>query len=69
MSKNKATKLSLLAIGNSGVGKTLIAKTLAKDILGNEKYLVRFDMSEYADETSVNKLNISHYQEYLLLVF
>ena len=56
LSKNKATKLSLLAIGNSGVGKTLIAKTLAKDILGNEKYLVRFDMSEYADETSVNKL-------------
>jgi ATP-dependent Clp protease ATP-binding subunit ClpA len=56
LSKNKATKLSLLAIGNSGVGKTLIAKTLSKDILGNEKYLVRFDMSEYADETSVNKL-------------
>lgn len=35
---------------------TLIAKTLAKEIFGDEKYLVRFDMSEYADETSVNKL-------------
>ena len=45
-----------MVIGNSGVGKTLIAKTLAKDILGDEKYLVRFDMSEYSDETSVNKL-------------
>lgn len=56
LSKNNGSKLSLMVIGNSGVGKTLIAKTLAKDILGDEKYLVRFDMSEYSDETSVNKL-------------
>lgn len=45
-----------LFVGKSGVGKTLLAKTLAKQIYGNEKYLVRFDMSEYIDETSVNKL-------------
>ena len=49
-------RLSVLCIGQSGVGKTLIAKTLAKEIYGDEKYLVRFDMSEYSDETSVNKL-------------
>ena len=49
-------RLSVLCIGQSGVGKTLIAKTLAKEIFGDEKYLVRFDMSEYSDETSVNKL-------------
>lgn len=48
--------LSVMAIGPTGVGKTLIAKTLAKEIYGDEKYLVRFDMSEYSDETSVNKL-------------
>ena len=33
-----------------------MAKILAKEIFGDEKYLVRFDMSEYADKTSVNKL-------------
>ena len=48
--------LSCMFIGNTGVGKTLFAKTLAKEIFGSEKHLVRFDMSEYADETAVNKL-------------
>lgn len=48
--------LSCMFIGNTGVGKTLFAKTLAKEIFGSEKDLVRFDMSEYADETAVNKL-------------
>lgn len=47
---------SFLCIGNTGCGKTLMAKTIAKEIFGDEKYLVRFDMSEYSDETSVNKL-------------
>lgn len=47
---------SCLEIGGSGVGKTLMAKKLAKEIFGDEKYLVRFDMSEYADKTAVNKL-------------
>jgi ATP-dependent Clp protease ATP-binding subunit ClpC len=47
---------TLMLIGPSGVGKTLTAKTLAKEIFGDEKYLVRFDMSEYSDKTSVNKL-------------
>ena len=47
---------SFLCIGKTGVGKTLMAKILVKEIFGDEKYLVRFDMSEYADKTSVNKL-------------
>lgn len=47
---------SFLCIGGTGCGKTLIAKTIAKEVFGDEKYLVRFDMSEYSDETSVNKL-------------
>ena len=48
--------LSCMCIGNTGCGKTLLAKMLAKEIFGDEKYLVRFDMSEYADKTAVNKL-------------
>lgn len=35
---------------------TLIAKKLAKELFGDEKSLVRFDMSEYSDKVSVNKL-------------
>jgi ATP-dependent Clp protease ATP-binding subunit ClpC len=47
---------TLLCIGSSGCGKTLISKKLAENIFGSEDYLVRFDMSEYQDKTSVNKL-------------
>ena len=47
---------SFFMVGKSGCGKTLIAKKLAEEIFGDEKYLVRFDMSEYSDKTSVNKL-------------
>ena len=53
--KNKPTGAFLL-IGTSGVGKTLLAKKLAEEIYGGENFLVRFDMSEYSDKTSVNKL-------------
>ena len=35
---------------------TLIAKKLAENVFGDEKALIRFDMSEYQDKTSVNKL-------------
>ena len=47
---------TLLMCGNSGVGKTLIVKKLAENIYGSEDSLVRFDMSEYQDKSSVNKL-------------
>ena len=47
---------TFLMVGSTGVGKTLLAKMLAKEIYCDEKNLVRFDMSEYSDKTSVNKL-------------
>ena len=53
---NKNKPVSVLAIGSTGVGKTLLAKTIAKEVFGKEKYLVRFDMSEYSDKTAVSKL-------------
>jgi len=46
----------VLAVGESGCGKTLLAKKLAEEIFGSTNDLVRFDMSEYNDKTSVNKL-------------
>lgn len=53
---NKNKPVSVLAIGSTGCGKTLLAKTIAKEVFGKEKYLVRFDMSEYSDKTAVSKL-------------
>lgn len=46
----------LMFLGSTGVGKTYLAKQLAKEVFGSEKYFVRMDMSEYSDKTSVNKI-------------
>lgn len=50
----------LMFLGSTGVGKTYLAKQLAKEIFGSEKYFVRMDMSEYSDQTSVNKISGSN---------
>jgi len=55
LSNNKCLA-SYLLIGRTAVGKTLTAKKLAKEMFGDEKALIRFDMSEYPDKTAVNKL-------------
>ncbi len=47
----------LLFLGPTGVGKTELAKALAEFLFGDEKKLVRMDMSEYKDSTvAVDKL-------------
>lgn len=45
-----------LFLGPTGVGKTLLAKSLARVIFGREEDLIRLDMSEYMDPGSLSKL-------------
>jgi ATP-dependent Clp protease ATP-binding subunit ClpE len=47
---------SFLLTGPTGVGKTELAKQLAKQLFGSSKHLIRLDMSEYQDAMAVNKL-------------
>ncbi|MEP3665811.1 MAG: AAA family ATPase, partial [Roseibium sp.] len=55
--RNKEKPLaSFLLPGPSGVGKTEIAKQVAKQLLGDPKALTRFDMSEYMERHAVSKL-------------
>jgi len=47
---------SFLFVGPTGVGKTETAKALADSYFGNEKLMVRIDMSEYQEANSVERL-------------
>ena len=47
---------SFLFLGPTGVGKTELAKALAEFMFGTEEALITLDMSEYMDESSVNRL-------------
>lgn len=47
---------SFIFVGPTGVGKTELAKTLAFEMFGNEKSIIRFDMSEYMESHSSSKL-------------
>ncbi|HOX64503.1 MAG TPA: ATP-dependent Clp protease ATP-binding subunit, partial [Thermotogota bacterium] len=47
---------SFLFLGPTGVGKTELAKTLSEALFGNEKNLVRFDMSEYMERFALSRL-------------
>ena len=45
-----------LFLGESGVGKTALAMSLAKELFGSCESLIRYDMSEYSESYSISKL-------------
>ncbi len=48
--------VNLLFLGPTGVGKTELAKTVADIYFGNEENMIRLDMSEYQEQSSLNRL-------------
>jgi len=47
---------SFLFLGPTGVGKTELSKALAEILFGDEKSIIRVDMSEYMEKHSVSKM-------------
>ncbi|MDP2685354.1 MAG: ATP-dependent Clp protease ATP-binding subunit [bacterium] len=48
--------VNLLFLGPTGVGKTELAKTVADIYFGSEDNMIRLDMSEYQEKSSINRL-------------
>ena len=47
---------SFIFLGPTGVGKTLLAKTLAAFLFGDEESLIRIDMSDFMEKHNVSRL-------------
>jgi ATP-dependent Clp protease ATP-binding subunit ClpC len=47
---------SFIFLGSTGVGKTYLAKQLAKEIFGSEENLIRVDMSEFQEKHTISRL-------------
>ncbi len=47
---------SFIFLGQTGVGKTQLAKVLARELFDNEDALIRIDMSEYMEKFSISRL-------------
>ncbi|ACH93769.1 AAA family ATPase [Borrelia duttonii] len=47
---------SILLIGSSGSGKTILSKTISKIMIKDQNSILQLDMSDYREETSISKL-------------
>ncbi len=47
---------SFIFLGQTGIGKTQLAKVLAKELFDSEESLIRIDMSEYMEKFSISRL-------------
>lgn len=47
---------TFLFLGPTGVGKTLLAKEIARQMFGDEKALIQLDMSEYSEKFTATRL-------------
>ncbi len=47
---------SFIFLGPTGVGKTLLAKTLAQFLFGKEDALIRIDMSDFMEKHNISRL-------------
>lgn len=56
LSSGKRPIANFLFVGPTGVGKTELAKTIASVYFGGEERMLRFDMSEYQDGSSIYRL-------------
>jgi ATP-dependent Clp protease ATP-binding subunit ClpC len=54
--KNKNRPNSYIFLGNTGTGKSLLAKLLAEHVYGDVDALIRLDMSEYMEKHSVSRI-------------
>ena len=54
--KNPNKPLSFMLIGTTGVGKTLLCKTVAKKVFGSDENFIRIDMSEFSEKFTVSRL-------------
>ena len=54
--KKNRTIGNFIFLGTTGIGKTFLAKNIAKSVFGSEDSLIRIDMSEYRERFNVSKL-------------
>jgi ATP-dependent Clp protease ATP-binding subunit ClpC len=47
---------SFIFLGSTGVGKTYLAKQLAKEMFGSEENMIRVDMSEFQEKHTISRL-------------